>query len=459
MIDKQIIQEKIKKILVYSQGNAGDEAIADLVEKWFEKKRDILEAWGGEPILEFGEVNFELSATEKTKAIMELCDRLDTEYEAFDLSSFIRAQHDGFWSNLVIQDYPYHDFVIPRGMKLIKAFKYFEEDLVLLDKYQTMASMVIQKDKIKGTLCLSVHPLDYLSSSENDYNWRSCHALDGEYRTGNLAYMTDSSTIMCYLKGKDNAKLPDFPNDVLWNSKKWRVLFFLSQDWRALFAGRQYPFVADRALEIVQPYIAKSLNTQPSDWSNWHDDKLTHWKFKSNNDDDCLLDDEYIVIRGNLLPLHYGNLIEQREYTYYFNDLLESHYYSPYYCWYKWRGIKDLHWVIGEPTTCIRCGKNPCCDSGSMFCKECELEVGTLEDEDTIGYCNCCNRRIFIEDGMIVSGDLLCPNCYRTETEDCAYCGTRHYRDELRFSHKLNGRLCSYCYLRQERRHDFFTGS
>ena len=28
---------------------------------------------------------------------------------------------------------------------------------------------------------------DYLSLSENAFNWRSCHALDGEYRAGNLS--------------------------------------------------------------------------------------------------------------------------------------------------------------------------------------------------------------------------------------------------------------------------------
>ena len=459
VIEKQTIQEKIKKVLQYSQGAGSDKAVEKLVEKWYEAKHDILEAWGGEPILEFGEVNFELSPAEKAKALETLCDRLDTEYDAFDLSSFIRAQNDGFWNNLVLKEYQYHDIIIPRGMKLIKAFKFFEEDLVLLDKYQTMASMVIQQDKIKGTLCLSVHPLDYLSISENDYNWRSCHALDGDYRTGNLSYMMDKSTIICYLRGKEKAKLPDFPVDVPWNSKKWRVLIFLSTDWKAMFAGRQYPFVADRALEIIQPFIAQSLCTNPSDWSNWHDDKLSNWQFKTGNSDDCGLDDQYIIIRGNLLPLHFGNLIEQRKYTYYFNDLTESHYYSPYYCWYRWRGTEDPHWIIGEPTFCINCGEDHCCDSGSMLCKDCELNMGSLDDEDTIAFCNCCGRRCFIEDGSYVGGDFLCENCYNTETEDCACCGTRHYRDQLRFSHKLNGRVCQYCYLRQERRHDFFTSS
>lgn len=451
MVDKLSIQEKIKQVLQFSQGAGNDKTVENLIEKWFEAKSDILEAWGGEPILEFGEVNFELSATEKQKAIAELCDRLDLEYDAFDLSSFIRAQEEGFWNNLVIKDYQYHDIIIPRGMKLVKAFKFFEEDLVLLDKLQTLASMVIQQDKVKGTLCLSVHPLDYLSISENDYNWRSCHALDGEYRVGNLAYMIDKSTIICYLRGKKTAKLPNFPPEVLWNSKKWRVLFFLSDDWKAIFAGRQYPFIADKALEIVQPLLAQSICTQPSDWSHWHDDKLTNWKYKNGNADDSQLDDEYIIIRGNLFPLHFGNLIEQKDNTFYFNDLVNSHYYTPYYCWYRWRGQKRPHWTIGEPPVCINCGQDYCCSSASMLCKECELKIGSLDNEDEIGFCSCCGQRIFVEDGFIVGGELLCSHCYETETENCAYCGNRQFRDSLRFSHKLNGRLCNYCYIRQDR--------
>ena len=43
---------------------------------------------------------------------------------------------------------------------------------------------------MEGYLYLSIHPLDYLSISETNHGWRSCHALDGEYRNGNLSYLT-----------------------------------------------------------------------------------------------------------------------------------------------------------------------------------------------------------------------------------------------------------------------------
>jgi hypothetical protein len=56
-------------------------------------------------------------------------------------------------------------------MKLAKAFKFFTDSKTVLYDLQNRASQIIQEDKVEGTLCLSVHPLDFLSSSMNTYNW------------------------------------------------------------------------------------------------------------------------------------------------------------------------------------------------------------------------------------------------------------------------------------------------
>ena len=134
------------------------------------------------------------------------------------------------------EENPYKD--VKLGMKLVKAFKFFEQDKVTLETIQNEASRLIQEDKIEGKLRVSVHPLDFLSASENTYNWRSCHALDGEYRAGNLSYMCDRSTVMVYLCTEDKKKLPRFPASVPWYSKKWRMLLHFSDNWDMIFAGR-----------------------------------------------------------------------------------------------------------------------------------------------------------------------------------------------------------------------------
>ena len=152
---------------------------------------------------------------------------------------------------------------VPEGAKIIKSFKHFEGNKRKLEEMQTAASRVIQADKIEGYIYFSVHPLDFLSLSENAHNWRSCHALDGEYRSGNLNYMVDSSTIVCYVKSKEDTILPRFPEDVPWNNKKWRVLLFLSDDGYSMMAGRQYPFF-NRAAQRLQAAVQDPLRNGES---------------------------------------------------------------------------------------------------------------------------------------------------------------------------------------------------
>ena len=144
-------------------------------------------------------VEFTLDDTQKRSRVMEFVGVVSDSFNNPELADFIEANLDSFYENKVSTNDK-----MPKGMKLLKAFKYFEKNQTALRNIQDMASQIIQEDKIKGTLCFSVHPLDYLSSSENTYNWRSCHSLDGEYRAGNLSYMVDNSTFLIYLKGADD---------------------------------------------------------------------------------------------------------------------------------------------------------------------------------------------------------------------------------------------------------------
>lgn len=366
-----------------------------------------------------------------------------------ELSSFILTEGDGFWSNIVRKDYTINGIFIPRGMKLVKAFKYFEHDPEALDQLQTKASMLIQEDKVSGKLCFSVHPLDFLSASENDYNWRSCHALDGDYRTGNLSYITDSSTFMVYLKGHESARLPNFPADVPWNSKKWRCLFFLSDNWNVVFAGRQYPFMSADALDYLRPLIAKYLHNDVSDWSVWHDEVINTFPFKpsigpmDNGPCDMELKDEYVNINGTLYSKH--ELIKPGASSFYFNDLLDSTCYKPYYMVHKWKGSRGAKITIGGPAKCIVCGKDDCCSTASMFCKECELEYGNLSYDDEVTYCTCCGNRMFIDDAFMVEGQAICEACHSEYVGQCEHCHQVLFKDHLRYNRRTHQNLCFWC--------------
>lgn len=98
----------------------------------------------------------------------------------------MRDNKGGFFDNRVLLPYP--SFNIPLGSKLSKSFKRFINSQEIVRWAQDTASRYMQENKIEGYLYLSIHPLDFLTISENNENWWSCQSLDGDYRSGNLSY-------------------------------------------------------------------------------------------------------------------------------------------------------------------------------------------------------------------------------------------------------------------------------
>jgi hypothetical protein len=193
------IKEQFKAVISYSQ-NIPDPKVDYLFREWESNKARFIKRFGGLIYEHPTQVEFTLDPKEKLTRAMEFANSVSDAYNNSALAEFIDENLDTFFENKVSRTMGQK---IPEGMKLIKAFKFFESDKSTLRSIQDYASQLIQENKIKGTLCFSVHPLDFLSSSENTYNWRSCHALDGEYRAGNLSYMVDDTTFMVYLKGAD----------------------------------------------------------------------------------------------------------------------------------------------------------------------------------------------------------------------------------------------------------------
>ena len=450
--DIQEIKSNFKKVISYSQG-ISDPKVDNLFDRWLRAKSDFIGRMNGELIYTYPEkVSFELDAKEKAQRVNEFIEAVFYTWHNEELADFLSANRDGFFSNQVVTGAvsPKGD-KIPQGMKLVKSFKFFEDDKITLEQLQNKASMIIQEDKIEGYLCFSVHPLDFLSSSENTYNWRSCHALDGEYRAGNLSYMMDSSTIMVYLRGdKEDAHLPNFPDDVLWNSKKWRMLLFMSDNYNAMFAGRQYPFASVGSLEFVQNIAIQALGLRNEDywgvnrWSQWHNDTITGYEFgESDPDGHIYFSDEYIPMGRNLIAKN--EMISDVEGSRHFNDLLHSTCYSPFYCWDK-RTHMPIHFTIGGPAPCLMCGDDDIAVTDSVLCMDCELEYGSSQDEMFMT-CECCGRRMLDGDAHWIAGadEYVCDQCFQNETHECAHCGENYYDNDLIYSRDIHDYVCHGC--------------
>lgn len=449
MYDIKQIQREFNEVIQYSQG-IKDPKTDSLFDKWLENKRDFIEVFGGELIYEFPhKVNFELGPKEKSMRIDEFISTLQSRYDNYDLAIFVEKMKEGFFDNEVLFDYILpNDKKIAKGMKLVKAFKYFEEDKSLLTDMQNHASRIIQEDRIEGTLCLSVHPLDFISTSENDSNWRSCHSLDGEYRAGNLSYMADKSTIICYLKSNTPAQLPNFPVGELWNNKKWRVLLYFADRWDMIFAGRQYPFATQTGLNFVlKNLIENKLLGKESCWTKWSDFKISSYVIGA---EPFGLSYKYIPYDGALMKME--DMIIEKDFPLHFNDLLNSSCYEAEYSFIdSWAGkpFGELDYIptfhIGEDVPCFECGSHQITPGqDTMRCEGCELEYGTSEN-DMFGYCECCGTRMLLDDAYYIGDDTLCYSCFQAQEVQCEKCGGSFYKEDVAYNRDTEQYLCEFC--------------
>ena len=450
------IKEQFDKVITHSQG-IEDPKTDKLFKIWYANKKKFIDKFpNGECIYEFPKkVSFELNEEEKEERIKSFIEDIMIKYQYNELGRFIESQKSGFFENLTISDFTvFNGKTIKKGTKIVKAFSNFISDEKILREIQDMASQIIQENKIEGRMCLSVHPLDFLSLSENVHNWTTCHSLKGEYRAGNLSYMMDSSTIICYIRSENDEKLPNFPEDVKWNSKKWRVLIHFSNDGNMIFAGRPYPFSLDKGIHFILDVFLRNSNLIHETWTNWNEVSLHSMTLNSNIE--INFDYYYVPVGDKLLSL--SELVSDSRGSKHFNDILHSSYYIPLYAvryntffWGEESYLKTdvkTKFILGEYTYCLKCGEKEALSTmSSMMCMDCELKYGT-EINEYFKECSFCGKRIFEEESYCDnSGDnIICFSCFEQFYKKCEECSDYINKDDLYFSEKSERYLCEYCY-------------
>ena len=404
-------------------------------------------------------VSFELDVSSKLSRLRKFAELVEFHYRNEPLCRFLYSiDVNDFYNNKTSREYEYFPLeggskVIPKEFKVIKSFKFFESNPKILEDLQNEASRIIQENVISGYLCFSVHPLDFLSASENVHNWRSCHALDGEYRTGNLNYLMDSSTVICYLRADKEAKLPHFPESVPWNSKKWRTWIFFSEDKAMMFAGRQYPFSNDKGINYIKDTILPELDL--GFWTAFHETKISKMTDEKTQQT-FYLNDNYLPVAGGLKGLR--EIVQEGANTHMYNDILESSCYIPLYAykssdnerylslWGLDTGLTSSRTVfnIGESCLCPICGKQEIDSSEIMACFSCIGKYQLSEDEDYY-ICEICGLSISEEETryLPLSNQYVCPYCYENETFTCQRCLTRDVPDVVQIFHGVP--LCPEC--------------
>ena len=383
-VNKNLIKNQIREVIKYSQG-IDDPKVDNIVDTWYANKYNFIEAFGGLTYkVPISPVVTKLSEKEQLRLYSDWWDKIAINFGPNIYESihglFGPMPSDWFFDNKIKKEY--HG--IPKGMKFTKALKYAVKDKDILDYVQQLTSQYIQRAKITGDMYFSVHPLDYLSSSETTLNWRSCHSLDGQYRAGNFSYMLDKATVVCYVCANEPAILPRFPSSIPWNNKKWRMLLFVSDERNALFAGRQYPFDCQSFLETTREYFTllldnkiyskelfdfNTINVIP--WTYWHNLYWDRYEFDDEHGsiESGYLSDRWLPMQGKMRCM--SKLVLDNPNTLNYDDLLHSTVYlKPWYCW-KTPVDTMAHFHIGSEVPCLRCGEEIITSEGTMLCEDC----------------------------------------------------------------------------------------
>lgn len=288
-------------------------------------------------------------------------------------------------------------FVSP-GMKTMKLLRKLakEFDIPGYEKLWKVQSMATNTKKIKGTLCLSIHPLDFMTMSDNDMNWTSCMSWknDGCYRLGTVEMMNSSNVIIAYVKSEKDMSLVD---QYTWNNKKWRSLFIVTPDMITNIKG--YPYQSSALNEQVFSWLQELGMAQGI---NYTTEKTTDYNGRIN----CDKNNSYIYMTTNRM----------------YNDyMIRKH--TVYLTKNKKLKIGGNELNYSGVTQCMCCGstnfevpkyknRDPQI-APNLCCPDCE---------GVFALCECCGRQIYEEGDTFNYHDMIyCSDCWFDHTVEEAH--------------------------------------
>lgn len=281
--------------------------------------------------------------------------------------------------------------------RLVKAASSLPEYISLIDEFENIRiqhSQILNEVHLQGTLCLSIHPVDYMTASYNANDWRSCmHWYDGEFRRGVIEMMNSSYVVCAYLESDDKQI---YLGDYAWNSKRWREFFIVNESLIAGIKG--------------YPYWNRDLEMEVLNWLK----ELYEDAFQVNYDNTPI---DYEVVSS-----HYESSIGSTH----INSLqffTGSAMYNDFYSGNKYNillnidlgKMSSLEIEYSGPSECCWCGKveHDFDNESSMLCSACNV----------VYYCTKCGEPITDSDNlMTVNGEYFCYDCFN-ELPSCEVCG------------------------------------
>ena len=422
--------------------------IETLLSRWNYEKNIYLYKLLGEELIYTKEVSLQASEHEidnmmfhirnTSKFYSKVCDYISKTYfddSVWDIYDDISElfNTDILTSNRAPKEFDFsiNDTVInvKKGMKLMKIFKKMARCLNADDDFEEFRlehSRALNHKGFDGKLCLSIHPLDYMTMSDNENDWHSCMSWrhNGDYRQGTVEMMNSSCVIVAYLVSAENEMTI---GNYKWNSKKWRKLFIVDRDFMAGVKG--YPY-DDKNLDMIVYEIINELLQKNNPFNE--EEVIPYLK-----------PDYYEVEQGYINENIPEGLDREEPLEFCFecggamyNDMYER------------RFIALRNTPIWKTAGCYYydyCGESQCMCCGGYF------EVRYDENESCLVCSDCnnsirccwCGRNENVGEAYYINGGWYCPDCYDELFAVCDKCGeiyrTDNCSDSMIFYSKEKG--------------------
>lgn len=261
-------------------------------------------------------------------------------------------------------------------------------------------SQVLNQRQIKGNLCLSIHPLDFITMSDNNCGWTSCMSWmeeAGDYRLGTIEMMNSPCVIVAYVESKETMWIPGGE----WNSKRWRQLYIVTEE--VILGNRQYPYCSDELQGVAIQWI-RDLMTQIPGYGPYPEETIQ------------LKNDAWNIIRDKRI---YFNFVC----NYMYNDVYDSRL-----AYVADQRLTEDHYNynFSGPAVCTGCGNIIELDEVDAHVVQCRTCDGHWR-------CDFCGdwHSSYYESYLVGDDYVACSWCYYNELSVCEVCGEHHRNDDI----------------------------
>ncbi len=392
-------------------------SIETIFEHWAENKENLGKMFPEdkltieEEVFYKKDINQIYAEMDKSDIISQFRDKLRAAWREYCATSGY-TQHNAAWyniadlvcnSSLVNNKYDYDPFTIYtadkpikicQGMKASRAIIKVAETIGMsaadIEEFRLEHSRLLNDVEVHGKMVFSIHPMDFMTMSDNDCRWHSCMSWtnSGEYRQGTVEMMNSPYIVEAYIASDRPYCFDANDPDLMWNNKKWRELFIVSSS--CVMGIKGYPYW-NRDLEKIALTKLKTLATEKLGYQ--YEDFIREFECMDDYSDPGTLTDE----DGN--------------YYYFSTEYMYNDFRYTHYGYIMSDGVMEIDINYSGPCQCMLCGHKwevdnaedltcECCHDEIYTCEECGAEVNDVTCDPETGKYICwdCFRKKYAFD-------------------------------------------------------------